>query len=123
MDVRVRREHIDDLQLVPDTNFEVRLVVRRRDLQRTGPELDVHMIVRDDRNRRMRERPVHRAADVFHKARILRVYRHRHVAHQRFRTGRRNFEILARRVRQLVFHEIQLRALRRHDDLLVGQCR
>ena len=106
VDVRVRSENVDDFQIVADADFKVRLVVGRGDFQRASAELDVHMVVRDDRNLRMRKRPEHLAPDVFRKTRVLRIHRHRHVAHQRFRTGGGNFQELARCVREFVFHEV-----------------
>ncbi len=121
VDVRVRREDVDDLEVVAETDFKVGLVVGRRDLQRAGAELDVHVIVGDHRDRGVRERPEHRASHVFRKARVLRVHGHGHVAHQRFRTGGGDFKELAGRVRELVLHEVELRALRRHNHLLIGQ--
>ena len=123
LDATIGREHIDDLESVALADFKVRLVVRRRDLESARAELDVDMLIGNDRNFRLRERPQHLAPDVLGKARILRVHRDRDIAHQRFGTRGGNFQILARRIGERVFHEVKFRALRGHDDLLVGQRR
>ena len=120
IDAAIGREHIDDLEPVPLADFEVRLVVRRRDLESARAELDVDMFVGDDWDFRLWERPQHLAPDVLGKARILRVHRHSDIAHQRFGARGGNFQILTRRIGELVFHEIKLRSLRGHDDFLVG---
>ena len=116
----IGREHVDDLKIMALTDFKVGLVVRGRDLERAGAELDVDMLVGDDRNFRLRKRPQHLASNVLGEARILRVHRHRDIAHQGFRARGGNFQILAGRIGELVFHEIKFRPLRGHDDLLVG---
>ena len=121
VDVGVGREYVDDGEVVAFADVEVRLVVGRGDFQRAGAEFHVHMVVRDDRNLRMGKRPEHLAAQVFGVSRVFRVHRHRHVAHQRFRAGGGDFKKLAGGVGQLVAHEIQFRALRGHDHLLIGQ--
>ena len=121
VDVSIRREHVDDRQIMAHADLEVRLVVGGRDLESAGAEFDVHMVVRNHRNFRVGERAIHRAADVFRIARILGIHRHRHVTHQSFRAGGGNLQELAGCICEFVFHIIQLRLLRGHDDLLVGQ--
>ncbi len=115
-------EHIHDRQLVPQADVEIHLVVRGRDLERTGAEFLVHGAVRHDRNlRRRADGPAHFFPDERGVARIVRVHRDGHVARDRLGPGGLHLDELARLVHEFVAHLIEetLRGL--HDHFLVGE--
>ena len=118
----VRLEHVDDRELVPRADLEIHLVVRRRDLERTGAEFLVHRAVPDDRNlRRGPQRPAHRPANPAGVPRVVRMHGDRHVTRDRLGPGRLHLDELARRVSALVADTVHRPVHRLHDDLLVAQ--
>ena len=54
--------------------------MRRRDLQCPRAEFYIYMLVHNNRNLCMRKRSEHLAPKIFREARIIRIYRHRHIA-------------------------------------------
>gem|GEM_PF-5264783 len=112
-------EHVDNRQLVTLANFEIHLVVRRCDLQRTGSEFLVHRRVGHDRDRPAIERTPDRLADERRITRIVGMHRDRHVARNRFRTRRGDLDKFPGTPGQFIPH-LEKRAVDRfHDDLLV----
>ncbi len=80
VDVRIRRHHVDLLEIVPLADFEVSLVVRRRDLHGTGAERGVDGVIAHNRNHPVDQRQPDVLADQQGVARIVGVYRHSGVA-------------------------------------------
>ena len=113
--------HVEDLQTVALTDLEVRLVVRRRHFEHAGAEGHVDVRVGDDRNFRPRERTHRVLAEETRIPRIVRMHRHRRVAHQGLGARRGDLEERPRFLRHLVAHDVELAPGGLHDDLLVAQ--
>jgi hypothetical protein len=73
-------------------DLEVGLVVRRGDLQRSGPEVALDGVVGDHRHGALGERDAHAAADQRREAGIVRVDRHRDVGEDRLGPHRRDLD-------------------------------
>ena len=90
-ELAVGRQHVDHRQLVAQANVEVRRVMRRRHLEHARPKLEVHVVVRDDRDDALllgniqRQRTPDVLAHQVRIARVLRVHRHRRVRRDRLR--------------------------------------
>ncbi len=119
-ELAVGADRLDRGQLVPLADLPVVLVVRRRDLQRAGAELELHVGVLDDRNRAADEGNDHLLADHVLPARILGIDRDGGVAEHGDRTRRRDDKALAaalESVMDVIKGALALLAL----DLDVGQ--
>ena len=122
VDAAIGREDVDNLEVILHAHLKVRAIVRRRNLQRTRAEVNLNMLIGNDRNLRLAERANHLFADQRRKARIRGIHRHRHVRHNRLRARRRH-EQLPAAVRQLVAHRVKLALRRRHDHLFIRERR
>ena len=114
------------LEPVAFPDFKVRLVVRGRDLEHAGAELELDGLVADDRDRLLifeRERPDRVLADVFRVAFVLRVDGDRGVARNRLGARRRDGEERSRLLGDFDFEIVEEALVRLHDDFLVRERR
>ena len=93
-------------------DFEIELVVRRRNLQNTRPELRIDCFVGNDRNFFPRERTPGVFADQVEVSFVARMKRHRGVGHDRFRPRRGDFQESPRFFHDLIPNEIEIPFLR-----------
>ena len=137
-----RRVGIHDVghgQLMALTDCKIRFIVRGRDLQHAGAELEIDLFVADDRDELLfarqfgRQRTQNMFADELRVTRVLRVDGHRGVAGNGFRSGRRDGQPdagrldfrMGRRGRlpyflgHFHFEVVERPVLLFHDDLLV----
>ena len=84
---RIRIENVEQIQMMAFADFKVVDIMCRRDLQRAGTKLPIHVLIGDNGNLAFRQRQTHHLSHQIAIALILRVYRHRHVAQQGLRTG------------------------------------
>ena len=87
-------EHHRHRQVVALPHREVVRIVRRGDLHRTGAELRIHVVIRDDHHLAVRQEWVRqRGADEVGVALVLRVHRDGHVTQHRFHAGGRDDDV------------------------------
>ena len=103
-DAAVLADHGDLLEAVPAADLEVALVVARGDLERAGPELGVHVVVRDDRQPAAHERQDRRLPDQARVALVRRVNRDRGVGQHRLGPDRGDRDRARARLERVVDH-------------------
>ena len=119
--------NVDDGQLVPLADVEVRLVVRGRDFQHAGAESEIHVVVANDRDELFRvgnldgQRTANLLADEMRVARILRIHGDGGVAGNGLGTRGGDGQERAGLLRHLHFEVIHRPVLRLHLHLLVGE--
>ncbi|CDN46068.1 Uncharacterized protein BN871_KJ_00010 [Paenibacillus sp. P22] len=115
--------HDDDLgQAVALADLEVVRIMGRRDLDRSGAEVLLDIIVCDDRNLASGNRKHEHFSDESGVALILRMHRYSRVAEHRLGTGRRDGDV-AGSVRKRIFQVVQVSVHFLVLDLDVGQGR
>ena len=125
----IRRQHINDRQMMPLADLRIDFVMGRRDFQHPGAEFDIDPLIANDRNEPLlprhiqRQRPHHLPANQMRIPGVLWIHRHCRVRRNRFRTRRRNGQKRARFIRQLHPKMIHESLLRLHDHFLVRQRR
>ena len=107
---------------MPLADVKVGLIVRGRDLQHTGAELDVDVLISDDGKVRLVlhwQRPDSVLADQMTIARIPRVHRKTAVAGDGFRSRGGDLQPSVRLPNNLHLEIIELAVLLLHNDLLI----
>ena len=94
-DLGIIRHHVDNFQVVPQTNFKVVRVVRRCDLYHAGSEVHLHIVICYNGNFTVYQRQDQSLAHQILVPFIIRVYCYGSIAQQSFRTGGRQFQIAA----------------------------
>ena len=94
VDGRLRGQHVDHRQVMPQTHFVVVEVVGRGDLDAAGAKGRVHVFIGDDRQLPIYQGQARPLADQGTETLILRMHRHRGVAKHRLRTGGRHHQMV-----------------------------
>ena len=95
--------------------------MRRSHFQSAGAEFRVDGLVGDNRECLTGQRSPDFSADQISITRIIGMHRHRHVRHNRFRTGRGQFQKFSRLFDKLISHIEEAALLRRRNDFFVRQ--
>ena len=96
VDLRFRREDVDDRQTVAQGDIVVHWIVARRDLQRAAAKLPIDLLIPDDRNFPIDDRHDGGLADELVISIVFRVHRYSRIAQDRFGADRRHRQITVR---------------------------
>ena len=121
VDASVLRQHVDNRQIVALADFEIEFVMRRSHFQSAGTEFRVDGLVGDNRECLTGQRSPDFSADQISITRIIGMHRHRHVRHNRFRTGRGQFQKFPGMFDKLISHIEEAALLRCWNDFFVRQ--
>ena len=86
-------------------DFKIVGIMRRRNLDDTGPLRRVRVLIRDDRDRTVHDRQHHLPPDQTLVPLILRIHRERRIAQHRLRARGREFQELRRRHRSVLIDQ------------------
>ena len=120
--LRILCEHVDEVKIMAQTDFEVVRVVCGSDLYAAGSFFGIGMLVFNDRNFTVRERKIDSFSDKVLISWIADRHRDRGISEHGFRTGCGNDQ-KAGTVGQRIFEVIELAVFLLVDDFLIGERR